>query len=212
MKRFYILIVAAIMLSFSTSASAQFMSANGGSNNTSIGAFKTFWLSYAPTNLKEDNVSESGANTFSLGITSASPLSGSSFFYEFGGFVDWLNYSDSYSGLSANINMIGIKAPLNLMYPFDFADNIVLYPYAGLHAKGFIIANASAKYDGEKETINLYEEESDLKRFALGYQLGIRARFPSFIVGVGYEDLLTSIVDGEDIKVNSITISVGIPF
>lgn len=212
MKRFYILIAAAFMLSVSTSASAQFMTTSGSGNNAVIGAFKTFWLSYAPTNFKVDNISESGANTFSLGITSANPLSGSPFYYEYGAYVDWLNDTEKDSGYTGAVNMIGIKAPLNLMYPFDFADNIILYPYAGIHAKGFIIANASAKYDGEKETINLYDEDSDLKRFALGYQIGIRARFPSFIVGVGYEDLLTSIVDGENSKINSITISLGFPF
>lgn len=216
MKKLSIILAVGLMLSVTTTASAQFMGSPSRSMNyASADAFTSFWLGYDPISLKYDDISISGINLFSIGISSATPLAGSSFLAEFGGYVDWVNWKKSESGDSVGVNVIGARVPINLMYPFALADGITVYPYAGLNARVLVFGQASVKYDGEKETVDIFSDnDSDvkIKRLSLGYQLGLRARISNIMVGIGYEEMLTSLIDEEMVKVGGLTLSLGFPF
>lgn len=111
-------------------------------------------------------------------------------------------------------DLIGVKVPISLMYGLDLADNVVIYPYAGLNARFFIVGKVTEKYQNESESQNIFEDGNGLKRFSLGYQVGLRAKLSGFIIGVGYEDMITSMSSQSNVnlKINMITISAGIPF
>ena len=216
MKKLCFILAVGMMLSMTTTASAQFMGSPSRSRNyVSADAFTTFWLGYAPISLKYDDVSLSGINLFSIGISNATPLAGSSFLAEFGGYVDWVNWKRSESGDAVRVNIVGAKVPINLMYPFALADGITVYPYAGLNARVLVFGQASANYDGEKETVDIFsidDSDVDLKRVSLGYQVGFRARISNLMVGIGYEEMLTSLIDEDMVKIGGLTLSLGFPF
>lgn len=214
MKKLAFIFCAALMLSVGSTASAQFMGGNGGGRSvvSSADAFNTLWLGYAPTSIKDDDShSTSGYNTFSLGFTRAMPISGAPILVEAGLFADWMTKTEKEGKSKKTTNMVDAKVPVNVMYPLAVGDAFTLYPYAGLNARLYVIGKYSYSYDGEKETADVFDDDS-LKRFSLGYQVGVRARISSFLVGIGYEDMITSLYDDFTAKFNYITLSVGIPF
>lgn len=214
MKKLAFIFCAALMLSVGSTASAQFMGGNGSGRSvvSSADAFNTLWLGYAPTSMKVDSHSTSGYNTFSLGFTRAMPISGAPILVEAGLFADWMTKTEKEGKAKITTNMVDAKVPVNVMYPLAVGDAFTLYPYAGLNARLYVIGKQSYSYDGEKETVDLFDDDSDAKRFSLGYQFGVRARISSFLVGIGYEDMITSLSDDGTAKINYITLSVGIPF
>ena len=212
MKKFSILIAAVLMMSAYIPASAQFMNGNGGRSVSSpTERFNAFWAGYAPTSMRSGSVSVSGFNTFSIGVTHTGPLAGSPILLEYGGYLDWTNKAEKEGKYKVHTDILDVKIPGNVIYPLNLADNVKLYPYAGLNARVFVLGTATERYEDVKETENLFED-GDIKRFSLGFQVGIRAGFGKFIAGIGYEDMLTSISDELTTKVNYITLHIGIPF
>ena len=112
------------------------------------------------------------------------------------------------------MNLLGVKVPLSVMYSYAVSENVVLYPYAGLNARLYIIGKETYKYEGESESYDLFsgDDDENMKRFALGYQVGVKARVSRFFLGIGYEDMITSLVSDYSAKFNMINLSVGIPF
>ena len=220
MKTINVMAVAALMFACSSTSFAQFVGTGGGSRASAGSAdqFTTFWVTYAPTNFKGGisgySIGESGYNTFAMGLTHASPLSGSSLMVDYGAFAEWIHKSETDDGVKMSEDLIGVKVPISLMYGLDLADNVVIYPYAGLNARFFIVGKVTEKYQNESESQNIFEDGNGLKRFSLGYQVGLRAKLSGFIIGVGYEDMITSMSSQSNVnlKINMITISAGIPF
>ena len=211
MKKLFVLLATAVMMSVGTNSFAQFMGGNGGNHRiASSDSFTTFWLGYAPTSWKTGDTSESGYNTFSMGITSMFPLSGSAVCFETGAYVDWMNKSKS----NRTFNFVDVKIPFNLLYPIALADGITFYPYAGLNVRGYVIGKRT--YKSSSETSDSYEyfggENKYYNRFGLGYQVGLSAHISSVFVRIGYEDMLTSIHKDTSQKINYLTLCLGIPF
>ncbi len=220
MKMSKLFAAAILIFACSTTSFAQFM--GGGSSKVGGGAtadsFNAFWLSYMPTTLKMSgdgySSSQSGYNTFAVGVTHAAPLSGSAIMAEYGVFAEYTTKTEKKSGYTSSMNWIGAKVPLSLMYGFALSDNVTLYPYAGVNARFYVIGKGTSKYDGESYSYNLFDEDEGegMKRFALGYQLGVKANISGYFVGIGYEDMITSLISDHTVKFNYINLSVGIPF
>ena len=141
-------------------------------------------------------------------------MSGAPVDFEIGGFVDWSNYTEGNKEKDI-YNVVDVKVPVNLMYPLNLADNVVVYPYAGVNARFFVLGRWTEKYENESESVDLFGNDFDwygLKRFSLGYQVGLRARISNIIAGIGYEDMFTSVTKEDTVKAGYITISVGVPF
>lgn len=91
-------------------------------------------------------------------------------------------------GKKSNVDMTGfnVNIPFNLTYRFNVADNIVIAPYAGLHAR----INIIGKTKGGGKTIDIFDKDDvddTAKRVQIGGQVGVGAEFNRFYLGVGYE-------------------------
>ena len=221
MKMSKLFAAAILIFACSTTSFAQFM--GGGSSKVGGGAtadsFNALWLSYMPTTMKASgdgySHSESGYNTFAVGLTHAAPLSGSAIMAEYGAFVEYTTKTEKDHGATSTMNLIGAKVPVSLMYGLALSDNVTLYPYAGVNARFYVIGKQTYKYDGDSASYDLFSNDDDgegMKRFALGYQLGVKANISGYFVGLGYEDMITSLISDYTVKFNYINISVGIPF
>ena len=208
MKKFYSFFAAVILLFVSTSSFAQFVGGNGKGYRVTSDSFSTFWLGYAPTSWKVGDTSESGYNTFSLGITHMSSLSGSPVFLEYGAYVDWMNKTKS----KRTYNFLDIKVPVNLMYPLAIADGITFFPYVGLNVRGYVLGNNTYRSGDFSETFEYFGESNYYNRFGLGYQVGLCASFSTIMARIGYEDMFTSIHKDTIQKINYLTLGIGIPF
>jgi len=216
MKKIFILAAACFL---AISANAQIVSS---SSNTYIktrdNGFTALWLSYLPTTLKESgdgySSSESGYNTFALGFTHATPLSEVPVLVEYGAFAEYTTKTEKEHGGTGTMHLIGAKVPLSVMYGYTVSENVILYPYAGLFARLYVIGKETFKFEDESETYDLFNNDDgdNMKRFGLGYQLGVKARISGFFVGLGYEDMITSLIPDYTAKFNMINLSVGIPF
>ena len=208
MKKTLFLFVAFAMMSVSTNSFAQFMGGNGNSGRVVSDSFSTFWLGYAPTNWKSGDSSESGYNTFSLGITHLSSLSGSAVFFECGAYVDWMTKTKS----KYTTHFVDVKIPINLMYPLAIADGITFYPYAGLNVRGYLLGKQTYKSGDVRESYDYFADNNNYNRFGLGYQVGLCAQLSGFFARIGYEDMFTSIHKDYIQKFNYFTLGIGIPF
>ena len=212
MKKLSILFVAVMMMSVGTIASAQYKSsASGGKQYVSPNTFNTFWAGYAPTTMKSGSISYTGFETFFVGMTHVSPLSGSPLLLEYGGYIDWSNKTTKEKSSKYSIDFFDVKAPVNVIYPLQVGDTFTLLPYAGLHGRAFVVGKTTYKYSDYVETDDFFDD-NDVKRITLGYQVGVRAQFSKFIAGIGYEYMLTSMSSDVDVKVNYLTLYVGFPF
>ena len=205
MKRLSILFAVIVMMTSGVVASAQSRAKRGYAETS------TLWAGYAPTTYKSGSASVTGFDTFFAGVTRMSPISGAPILLEYGGYVDWTNKKTTEGKWKYSYNLFDVKAPVNVVYPIQAGDNFTLLPYGGLHARAFVSGKVTEKYEDLVETDDFFED-SDMKRFVLGYQVGVRAQFSKFIVGIGYEDMLTSMSDDVEIKVNYLTLYVGFPF
>ena len=208
MKKFCYLLAAVMMMSVSTNSFAQFMGANGKGRHSSSDSFSVVWLGYAPTNWKSGDSSVSGYNTFSIGLTHMSSLSGAAICLEYGAYVDWMNKSKS----STSYNFLDIKVPFNLTYPLAIADGITFYPYAGLNVRGFVLGKRTIKSGDNSVSFDYFGDSGNYNRFGLGYQVGLSARISGFFARIGYEDMFTSINKDNIQKINYLTLGIGIPF
>ena len=150
MKKFAFILAAVMMMAFTTTASAQFMGGNGGGRQVAaanVDAFSAAWVVYSPTSFKEGSHSSDGYNTFSFGITHATPLASIPLLLEYGAYADWTTKTRKDGSVSSTFNLAGVKVPVNLMYPLELANNMVVYPYAGLNARVFVLGNYKYKYD-----------------------------------------------------------------
>ncbi len=220
------LFAAAILIfACSTTSFAQFMGGGsskvgggGGarvSGGSSIDSYNALWVSYLPTTMKASgngySSSQSGYNTFAVGVTHAQPLSTTSALLEYGVFGEFTTKSEKESGVTSTMNLIGAKVPVNVLYGLDLG-GFVIYPYAGLNARFYVSGKYSLKYEGESESSDVFGDDSDMKRFNLGYQVGVRANFSNFFVGVGYEDMITSMSTDDDYKLKFNMINLGVGF
>lgn len=169
--------------------------------------WSTFGVEYLPSNFSADGHSEA-FNGFALNYTKASSLTQSlPLFLEWGIGAQFSLWSEN----EENIHFASLKVPVNLIYDFQIpGTNIKLDPYVGVKFRGNVWGEKNDEY--YDETYNLFDsDEYDWKRLQIGMQIGLKARFSdSFFVGIGYGADFNEIA--EDIKVNELSLSIGLVF
>lgn len=169
--------------------------------------WNTFGIEYLPSNFSADGHSESFSGfafnySKAISLTQTAPL-----------YLEWglgAQYS-SWSEDDEKIHFASVKVPLNLVYDFEIPNtSINLDPYVGVRFRGNVWGEL--KDDYYDESYDLFDsDEGDCKRFQLGMQFGVKARFNnSFFIGVGYGFDFNEFSD--DVKINELSISLGLAF
>lgn len=211
-----ILILAFVALSM-VQANAQIVSSRSSmvtrhvtNEQKSYDGWKTLGIEYLPGSFSYNGGSQSftgwAANyTQANAITQSMPL-----FLEWGVGVQYSYTSED----DETINYVSVKVPVNLIYDFQIPNtNINLDPYVGLKFRGNIWGELEYDddYYEESYSYNLFGDECDWKRFQIGGQIGLKARFNNkFFLGIGYSFDFNEIA--EKTNVNEVSISAGIVF
>ena len=206
------LLMVACLLGIASTVSAQFVNSNNSSmSNGSADA--TEWqglrVSYHPVSINADgggSINFSGASVGyikSFGISGTTPV-----FLETGANISWfggdLESWDDDEELK--LNVFSINVPFNLGYKFMLNETTGIFPYAGLTLRGNIVGN----YSGEGESVSAFGDDVSegykLKRFQIGWQIGVGVNFNTFFVGASYGTDFNEVVKGGKVAMPSITI------
>ncbi|MBQ8770763.1 MAG: outer membrane beta-barrel protein [Bacteroides sp.] len=209
MKRMKFLLVVCL-LGMASTMSAQFVSTSSSSSSMNSNSDAAVWsglrISYHPVSINADgggDISLNGASVGyvrSFGVSASAPL-----FIETGASASWIGGEIEDSDLK--LNVFSINVPVNFGYKFSFGDNNGIYPYAGLTLRGNIVG----KYKADGESVSAFDDDLGdgwkLKRFQIGWQIGVGANFNTFYVGASYGTDFSDII--EDCKVAMPSISIG---
>ena len=180
--------------------------------------FSTFYLQYNAASQKYSHDGHSISTSlpsFSAGYTKAFPL-GPSLYIEPGVALQYLFKSEKEDGRTEKFSMLSAKIPVNVIYSLPVGDGIYIDPYAGVYLRGNILAQYKYEHGGHSETVDLFSKDdmgssdNTAKRMQVGMNLGVRARFSKFLVGLGYSMDLTDFTKNE--KTNSFDITLGMTF
>lgn len=173
--------------------------------------WSTFGFEYNPSSFSFKHDSES-FTSLALTYTNANPLTQSiPLFLEWGIGGQYSFYSED----DYKINYVSLKVPINLIYDYEIpGTKINIDPFVGLKLRGNIWGEAKDDddYYYYDESINLFDsDEGDWKRFQIGWNIGVKARFNnSFFVGLSYGSDFSEMA--EDMKINETSISLGFVF
>lgn len=212
MKKMLILAVMAVM---GLQAQAQIVSSRSSmvtrqvyDEPKSYKGWSTFGIEYLPSSWSMDGTSESFTGlalnyTNAISLTQSAPL-----------FLEW-GVGGQYSFYSKDdfkIRYASVKVPVNFIYDFQITNTrIHLDPYVGLKARFNVWGQAKEEYRGDSDSWNLFGDEGGWKRFQIGWNIGVKARFnDSFFVGVAYGSDFSKIADNT--RVNEVSISLGLVF
>lgn len=226
MKKFFVLAAMAVACA---SASAQFLDSNASSasaSTVSSDGWSTLYLQYNPMTFDADG-GDLDFTGFTFGFNRAISLSSSTpLFIEVGGALTYAYYSEDedygydydydydygydYDGTEYKVNVWSLKVPVSLTYDWQVADKISILPYAGLTFRYNLAGKYKVEYDGDEIDANLFDDDemgdSAFKRFQIGWQIGVNAKFNKFLVGLSYGSDFSEIADDCKIKTTSITI------
>lgn len=207
--------------------------------------YSRIYVGYNPTKIKwEDHQSllETGfplKHGISLGyIYGANIVDSLPLYLEFGGNFQYSfgkeEIEDDYESIEYKLNMYSLNVPVNLAFRFGFNYNKVeITPYLGLNFRVNLAGNMKIEYEYEYEDdyydesysdsydVKLFDDsdeemgESALKRFQVGFNVGVNFAFSGFNIGVGYTtdfNKICSALDEYDGKLGVTTISVGFAF
>ena len=171
--------------------------------SSSTTGWSTVGVEYLPMTMDFGNLGSTSFSGFALnytnaiGLTSDVPL-----------FLEW-GVGAQYTYKSKNdvtIQCASLKVPVNLLYNFQLPDTKVnLAPYVGLKFRGNVWGEASV----EDESWNLFGDEMDCKRFQVGWNIGVKARFnDKMFIGVGYGSDFNEFADGT--KISEVSLQLGI--
>ena len=208
MKKIKFLMVACL-LGIASTASAQFVntsSTSAVSGNSNAESWKGLRVSYHPVSIDADgggSIDLSGASigyVKSFGVAATAPL-----FIETGANVSWIGGELEDSEI--DLNVFSVNVPINFGYKYAFSESASIFPYAGLTLRGNIFGN----YKADGESLNAFDKDEvgegwQLKRFQIGWQIGVGATFNSFFVGASYGTDFNEIVKDGKVAMPSITI------
>lgn len=207
MKRFKYLMVACL-LGIASTASAQFVNTNSssmsnGSSNTD--AWQGVRVSYHPVSIEADGGGSINFSGASVGYVKGFGISGNTpVFLETGANISW--FGGELGDSELKLNIFSVNVPVNLGYKFMLNETTGIFPYAGLTLRGNVIGN----YSMDGESLNAFDDEVGdgykLKRFQIGWQIGVGVNFNTFFVGASYGTDFSEIVKGGKVAMPSITI------
>lgn len=169
--------------------------------------WSTFGFEYNPSSFDPKHGDSESFTSLALTYTNAIPLTQS-----FPLYLEW-GIGGQYSFYSEDdfkIKYVSLKVPVNLIYDFEIPNtSISIDPFLGLKLRGNIWGQA--KEDGD-DSIDLFDsDEGDWKRFQIGWNIGVKAKFNNkFFVGLSYGSDFSEMA--EDMKINETSISLGIVF
>lgn len=203
------LLMVACLLGIASTVSAQFVNSNNSSmSNGSADA--TEWqglrVSYHPVSINADGGGSINLSGVSAGYIKSFGISGTTpVFLETGANISWIGgeLADS----DVKLNVFSVNVPINLGYKFMLNETTGLFPYAGLTLRGNIVGNYSA--DGV--SVGAFGDDAEdlgmkLKRFQIGWQIGVGVNFNTFFVGASYGTDFNEIVENGKVAMPSITI------
>jgi len=115
------------------------------------------------------------------------------------------------SDAKAKFNVYSIGIPVNLGYRYQASEELSVFPYVGVNARGNIAGTISASYQGQKESINIFDDgdtEGDpAKRFQIGWQIGLGVNFSQLYLSASYgSDFSEFMTDGKFSSIPSFTL------
>lgn len=203
------LLMVVCLLGMAATASAQFVNSSSSSmsnGSSEADAWQGIRVSYHPVSIEADGGGSINLSGASVGYVKSFGISGNTpVFLETGGNISWIGGELGDSEIK--LNVFSINVPINLGYKFMLNETTGIFPYAGLTLRGNIVGNYSA--DGE--SLNAFGDEAEeaglnLKRFQIGWQVGVGANFNTFFVGASYGTDFSEIIEGGKVAMPSITI------
>lgn len=219
MKKIKLLLVVSL-LGIAATASAQF--ANSAGSSYGFGNWQSIKVSYLPASFDGDgaDIDFNGAMVSYLrgfGITEDVPL-----FIETGLGVSWIG-GDFESIIGASIdattgetdfyytnidlNFFSVNIPVNFGYRHAFNENCSIAPFVGITLRGNLFGN----YKEDGESYNAFDKDEvgegfQLKRFNIGWQVGVGLYLKSFYIGASYGKDFNEIVESGKAVVPKLTL------
>ena len=188
------------------------------SSSSSIGDLNTFYVQWNPSSFNSEGESMS-FNGISLGFNHAFALSRTIPIYMETGIGAQYSFKtekmkDDYGKAEDKLTFVSAKVPLNLAYKVDVPNSsFSIIPYAGLTGRLNISAKEKYKYNQKEETADLFDDdevEETMKRFQLGWQIGINFKISSLVLGASYGADFSEIF--EDVKIHTTSVTLGVSF
>ena len=220
MKKLFILAMMAVV---GAQAQAQIVSSRSSMTTREVIAepvtykgWSTFGVEYLPSTFSvkdDDSQSFTGLAvnyTNAISLTQSTPL-----FIEWGIGAQYSFNSEEDRYEEVKVQFASVKIPVNLVYDFQIpGTNVNIDPYLGLKLRGNVWGESkyeSKEYDYSK-SFNLFDsDEGDCNRIQLGWNIGVKARFnKAFFVGIGYGSDFSEFA--EDVKINEVSLSLGVVF
>lgn len=227
MKTFKYLL-AAVMLTIATAASAQFANTGSKSGGFSLGTVKTddysrFKVSYLNADFSVEPEDED------FNVIFEEPLQGVSIEYLYGKHItqnlplfvesginiSWASSSVDKNRFEADLNFVYFTVPVNLAYKLSINDDFSIDPHFGLGFRFNVLAKESWEYDGYEKWSGSWFDKDDTdgdpaNRFQLCGQAGIGLCYQKLYLGWEYSWNFMEFAD--DAKINGHYLSVGINF
>lgn len=184
--------------------------------------WSTFNFEYLPSTFSPDKGDSQSFTGLALTWLTASNITPSLPLYlETGLGVQYSFYSESedskYGNSEEKFNMISLKMPINLIFNYQIPNTAInIDPYIGIRLRGNILGEATIENSYGDKSYNVFDKddmggsEYTWNRFQIGWQIGLKARFNSLIVGLGYGSDFSEIA--KKVKINETQISLGVVF
>lgn len=224
MKKIKFLMVVCL-LGIASTVSAQFVNtSNSSSSSMNSSSDATAWaglrVSYHPVSIEDLNLNGASIGYVkSFGISNGTPI-----FIETGANISWFggkvgNEPEDYEEIK--LNMFSINVPVNLGYKFTIGENANIFPFIGITLRGNIVGNYSCDgnttnafgdnaklyfFDDDGYYDDSYYIDMQLKRFQIGWQIGVGANFNKFFIGASYGKDFSEILEGSKVSMPSLTI------
>lgn len=197
------------LLGMAATASAQFANAKGSSNSASSSALENWQsikVSYLPASFKGDGGGDIGFKGAMVSYQKGFAVSQSiPLFVETGLGFSWIGGEIEDTGI--DLNFFSLNVPVNFGYKHAFSDKVSVAPFVGITLRGNLFGNY--KYEGE--SLNAFDkdevgEELQVKRFNIGWQVGVGVNFNALYIGGSYGSDFNDIIEGGKAAVPQITL------
>lgn len=228
MKKF-ILFVTALFLVNMLPIHAQFVNSNQQSvaNNGNIAdeQYSVFSIGYNTNTFVYDDDDDDEFKGVAIKLTKVKKMSTPSPLYvDYGvlltlGFCNDSEEDSNYSNYDYewSIKKLSLSIPVNISYKINVDNNVLLFPYAGVHLTGNLIGKATytTTYNDEEEEKDYnYFDKDDVgkdyvwKRMQYGFQVGANLKINKCTIGLEYSNDLNEIC--KKTKTSNVLFSVGL--